>query len=142
MITPGIPALEATELISLIEGNSMSRFRFLAVTGIFLASFAPLTANAQVTTPDPATQAALTTFRADAAELVTSLPDNKGVTSQQIAASYTDSGLSDLPFDQFNRIMVVRQWAEAASWDQLDPTQQSLIKTYWENTATAVASAH
>jgi hypothetical protein len=120
----------------------MSRFRFLAITGLILAALAPLTANAQGTTPDPATLSALTTFRTDAANLVTTLPDNKGVTSEQITASYLEGGLTDLPFDQFNRIMVVRQWAEAAAWDQLDASSRDLIRTYWESSSNAIASGH
>ena len=120
----------------------MSRFRFLAAAGIILASLAPLTANAQPTGPDPATQAALITFRTDAANLVTTLPDNKGVTSQQIADSYLEGGLAGLPFERINTIMVVRVHAETASWDQLTPIDRDLIRTFWETSSQAVASVH
>jgi hypothetical protein len=117
----------------------MSCFRLLAATAVVLATLAPLSANAQLISPDDATLAALTTFRTDAADLVTTLPDNKGVTPQQITASYEEGGLVGLPDEQINTILVVRQWAEAVSWDQLDPTQRDLIRTYWDSTATAVA---
>ena len=120
----------------------MLRFRFLATVGILLASLTPLTANAQGTTPDPATQAALTTFRADAANLVTTLPDNKGVSSEQIAESYREGGLAGVPSDRLNTIMVVRVWAEAAAWDELDPASRDLIRTYWESSSNAIASVH
>jgi hypothetical protein len=119
----------------------MLRFRFLAVTAVALASLAPLSANAQGATPDAATLAALTTFRADAAELVTTLPNNKDVSSQQILDSYVEGGLAGLPSEQFNTIMVVRVRAEAASWDQLDPAMKDLIRTFWNSSSTAVASA-
>ncbi|MBV8717561.1 MAG: hypothetical protein JOZ65_21070 [Chloroflexi bacterium] len=118
----------------------MLRFRFIAVTAVALASLAPLSANAQGTTPDPATQAALDTFRADAAQFVTNLDNNKGVTSQQILDSYKDGGLAGLPSDQMNTIMVVRVRAEAASWDQLDPGMKDLLRTFWNSESTAVAS--
>jgi len=120
----------------------MSRFRFLVAAGIVVASLAPLTANAQGTTPDPATQAALTMFRADAADLVTNLDNNKGVTSAQIAESYIEGGLVGLPAEQINTIMVVRVQAESQAWDQLDPAAKNLIRTFWESESTAVASTH
>lgn len=119
----------------------MSRFTFLAVAGVVLASLVPLTANAQGNGPDPATQAALDTFRAGAAEMVTNLDNNKGVTSAQIAESYIDGGLAGLPVEQIATIMVVRQRAEAASWEQLNPVMKDLITTYWDTSSTAVASA-
>src|SRR5262249_24853101 len=119
----------------------MLRFRFLAAIGIVLASLAPLSANAQVSTPDPATQAALDRFRADAADLVTNLDNNKGVSSLQILESYQDGGLIGLPSEQINTIMVVRVRAESASWDQLPPADKNLIRTFWNSSSTAVASA-
>jgi hypothetical protein len=119
----------------------MLRFRFIAVTAVALASLAPLSANAQGNTPDPATQAALDTFRLDAAQLVTNLENNKGVSSQQILESYQPNGLADLPSQQFNTIMVVRIRAESASWDQLDPAMKDLLRTFWNSGSTAVASA-
>lgn len=112
----------------------MSRLRFVAATGLVLASLSPLTANAQGTTPDDATLAALNTFRTDAANIVTTLPNNKLVTSEQIADSYLDGGLAGLPFEQFNTIMVVRKRAEEAAWDQLDAGQRDLIRSFWNNT--------
>lgn len=39
-------------------------------------------------------QAALDTFRADAAQLVTDLDNNKDVSSEQILASYAEGGLA------------------------------------------------
>ena len=141
MITLVDRALEVNQPELSLKVNSMLRFRFLAVTAVALASLAPLSANAQGPTPDAATQAALTTFRADAAELVTTLPDNKDVSSQQILASYQEGGLAGLPSEQLNTIMVVRIRAEAASWDQLDPTMKNLIRTFWDSSSTAVASA-
>jgi hypothetical protein len=117
------------------------RFRILVVTAVALASLAPLSANAQGNTPDPATQAALDTFRADAAQLVTTLDNNKDVSSQQILESYVEGGLTGLPTEQVNTIMVVRVRAEAASWDQLDPAMKDLLRTFWNSGSTAVASA-
>jgi hypothetical protein len=121
----------------------MSRFRFVAATAIALACMAPMAAHAQGATPDPATQAALDTLRANTAQIVTTLPDNKGVTSDQIVESYTDTGLIGLPSERFNTVMVVRQIAEGLAWNQLDPSQRSLIKNFWASEAegTAVASA-
>ena len=119
----------------------MLRFRFIAVTAVALASLAPLSANAQGNTPNPATQVALDTFRADAAQLVTNLDNNKGVTSQQILDSYQENGLADLPREQQDTVYLVRVRAEAASWDQLDPAMKDLLRTFWNSGSTAVASA-
>jgi hypothetical protein len=120
----------------------VSRLRFVAAVAIVLGSLAPLTANAQGNTPDDATQAALNTFRANTAIIVTSLDNNKLVTPEQITESYLDNGLAGLSPDQFNTIMVVRGRAEAAAWDQLDPSQRDLIRTFWNNENNNVAAAH
>lgn len=119
----------------------MSRFRILATTAIVLASLAPMSANAQGNTPDPATEATLIKFRTSAAELVTNLPNNKDVSPQQILESYQEGGLLDLPSQQRDTIMVVKQRVESASWDELSPTEKNLLKTFWDSGSTAVASA-
>lgn len=134
------PLFEADQVQSPLGGNLVSRLRFVAATGLVLASLSPLTANAQGTTPDDATLAALNTFRTDAANIVTTLPNNKLVTSEQITDSYLDGGLAGLPFEQFNTIMVVRKRAEEAAWDQLDAAQRDLIRSFW-NSANNVANA-
>jgi hypothetical protein len=119
----------------------MLRFRLIAVAAVALVSLLPLSANAQGNTPDTATQVALDTFRADAAQIVTNLDNNKGVTSQQILDSYKDGGLAGLPSEQINTIMVVRIRAESDSWDQLDPAMKDLLRTFWDSGSTAAAHA-
>jgi hypothetical protein len=122
----------------------MSRFRFLAAAAVALACLAPITANAQGATPDPATQAALDNFRFNTAQIVTTLPDNKGVTSEQIVDSYSENGLIGLPSERFNTVMVVRGIAEGLAWNALPSNQRDLIRNFWASEAspsTAVASA-
>jgi len=97
---------------------------------LVLVSLVPFAAYAQGPSMDGPTQAALTALRANAAGMVGSLSNNKGVSGDQVSASYDDQ-LKDLSSQRSNTVMVVKVRAEQAAWSQMDPTSRALIKNYF-----------
>ena len=108
----------------------MIRINVLVIPTLILAGLVPLAAYAQGPSMDGPTQDALTSLRSNAANMVSSLSDSKGITGDQVTASYTDQ-LTGLSAQQFNTAMVVKARAEQAAWAQMDPTSRALIKNYF-----------
>ena len=108
------------------------RYRYVVPAAFFIAlsSLLPVAASAQGPTMDGPTQAALTSLRTNAASMVASLSNNKGVSGDQVTASYVDQ-LKDLSADRSNAVMIVKTRAEQAAWNQMEPTSRALIKNYF-----------
>ncbi len=96
---------------------------------LLLTGLVPVGMNAQEPRMDGPTRAALNELRAASADIAPSLANNKGVTSDQITASY--NGQLSLTPQQSNTVMVVRSKAERAAWAQMDPTSRALIKNFF-----------
>jgi hypothetical protein len=96
---------------------------------LLLVVLAPVIVEVRRPRIDAATQAALNQFHNGAASLVASLPNNKGVTADELTAAY--SGQLSLSPKQSNTVMVVKRRAERAAWAQLDPTSRTLIKNFF-----------
>src|SRR5262245_60378026 len=109
----------------------MRRSYFLPVAVLALVSVVPIAAHAQSTSNiDRPTQTALTALRTNAAGMVASLSNHKGVSGDQVTASYDDK-LSGLSNNQFNNVMIVKGRAEQAAWNQMDPTSRAVIKNHF-----------
>jgi hypothetical protein len=107
----------------------MPRSHFLLLAVLLLASLLPITAHAQAAPDiDAPTQTALTALRTKAAGMVASLSKNKGISGDQVTASYDDK-LTDLSRKRMNAVMIVKTRAELAAWNQMDPTSRALIKS-------------
>jgi hypothetical protein len=83
---------------------------------------------------DTPTAAALMTLRSNAADLVASLSNNKGVQGAEVTASYDDH-LRNMPSQRLNTVMIVKIRAEQAAWTQMDPTSRALIKNFFATAA-------
>ena len=109
----------------------MPRSHFLLLAVLPLASLLPIAAYAQAAPNlDGPTQTALTALRTNAAAMVASLSNNKGISSDQVTASYDDQ-LTDLSRKRMNSVMIVKTRAERAAWSQMDPTSRALIKSHF-----------
>jgi hypothetical protein len=109
----------------------MTRLHFLFMAMLLLAGFVPVAAYAQASPNiDGPTQTALTALRANAAGMVASLSNNKGISGDQVTASYDDK-LTDLSSKRMNTVMIVKIRAEQAAWNQMDPTSRALIKNFF-----------
>jgi hypothetical protein len=109
----------------------MSRFHVLLLAILLLSSALPIAAYAQgAPNIDGPTQTALNALRTNAAGMVASLSNNKGVSGDQLTASYDDK-LTGMSSDQMNTVMIVKARAEQAAWNQMDPTSRALIKNYF-----------
>jgi len=108
----------------------MKGILLLPTAVLVLASLAPLAASAQGASMDAPTQAALTALRTNAASMVASLSNNKGITGGQVTASYDDQ-LKDLSPQRSNTVMIVKVRAERAAWSAMDPTSRALIKNFF-----------
>lgn len=106
----------------------VAKYAPLAALAIF--GLMPLAASAQASPIDAPTQTALTALRTSAATAVAKLSNRKGVTGDQVTASYSDQ-LRDVSAQQMNTVMIVKGRAEASAWTQLDPTSRALIKNYF-----------
>jgi hypothetical protein len=105
-------------------------YKILPVAILVLGSLAPIAAYAQGPSIDGPTQTALTALRTNAATMVASLSNHKGITGDQVTASYSDT-LNDVSSQQFNNVMIVKRRAEQAAWTQMDPTSRALIKNHF-----------
>lgn len=109
----------------------MQRSYILLAAVLLLASFVPIAAYAQgAPSIDGPTQSALTALRTNAAGMVASLSNNKGIRGDQVTASYDDK-LTGMSGNQFNNVMIVKARAEHAAWNQMDPTSRALIKNFF-----------
>jgi hypothetical protein len=105
-----------------------ARQLFLALL-VLLVVLAPVTVEVRRPRMDAATRAAINEFRSAAVRMVASLPNNKGVTADQVTASY--NGQLSLSPKQLNTVMVVKRRAERAAWAQMDPRSQTLIRGFF-----------
>jgi hypothetical protein len=96
---------------------------------LLLGVLAPISVEVRRPATDAQTQIALHQFRARAAGMVATLPNNKGVTAYQVTASY--NGELSLSPKQANTVMVVKRRAERAVWAQMDPISRTLIKNFF-----------
>lgn len=79
---------------------------------------------------DGPTETAMTLLRTNAASMVGSLSNNKGISGSQVTDSYIDK-LTDLSSQRRNTVMIVKAKAEQAAMSQMDPTSRALIKSFF-----------
>jgi hypothetical protein len=104
-------------------------------TGLVIAGLIPVAAYAEAPRMDTPTQNALAALRTGAVGMVASLSKNKGVSGDDISASY--NGTLAAPTSRANTVMVVKARAEQAAWTTMDPTSRALIKSYFGAVAAA-----
>jgi hypothetical protein len=104
---------------------------YVLLAAVLLLATSPIATYAQAAPSiDGPTQTALAALRTNAAGMVASLSNNKGISGDQVTASYADK-LTGLSTNQFNNVMIVKGRAEQSAWNQMDPTSRALIKNYF-----------
>jgi hypothetical protein len=110
------------------------RLKMMVVSAVLVAALGgPGWVNAQESSPDAATTAAIAKWRATALTLV------PAAFLDVVAASY-DGQVTSSDSGWVSQAMIVRQNAEQAAFAMLDKESVSLIESYYDSTATEHSS--
>ena len=110
------------------------RLKTMVVSAVLLAAIGvPGGVYAQVSSPDPATAAAIAKWRSTALTLVPAAFQDVVAASYEGQATSTDPGW-------VSQAIIVRQNAEQAAFAMLDKESVSLIESYYDSTATERSS--
>ena len=110
------------------------RLKIMVVSAVLVAALGgPGGVNAQVSSPDEATAAAIAKWRSTALTLVPAAFQDVVAESYQGPVTSTDSGW-------VSQAIIVRQNAEQAAFTMLDKESVTLIQSYYDSTATERSS--